>query len=327
MLRTLGALALFVLPLSAQELVDRFLLPNGNLIPGWTTRAGSWSVNNFMVSSSGSTWAYLTHDSWRDVGDCVIDTLCVYPSSKRVTFCGAVARHPGTGTGNYCMTKIQDNSSAGTWNRVFAYEQPGGNVYIDPAKQTTNMMLRTFVRGNDVWAQVDMDRDGFFEQTTPIKTITSAAYRPRGEIGLSSFSDGAIDTVKFYRGLLLEDASTAPKIGTVYKMNFQAPLRTVGSVTIPSAWIGMLAAGNQGFQLYDGRWIPLSPDAVFVNSLSFGWGGTLTEKAPVGSMSLPIPNDKIFVGFRLYACAVSFGSATGAFGIDAISNDHGFQIQ
>ena len=107
-------------------------------------------------------------------------------------------------------------------------------------------------------------------------------------------------------------------------MTFDAPLNG-GTTPRPTPWIGLLSGGNKGIPLTNGVWIPLTFDALLVNSLGFGWSGVLTTKKPSANMTLTIPNNTSLVGLKLWGAAFTFGaSRPGSWG--AVSNAHGFVI-
>ncbi|MEZ5988688.1 MAG: hypothetical protein R3F30_06115 [Planctomycetota bacterium] len=320
-LATLGCLSLAA-SLPAQNYIETFPFPDGTgttvKIPLWTPQTGKWVIQNKrLVQTGGATWSYITSDRFTGVADCVLDVDVYYGATTALYFGGTCARHPGNGsTTNLVMCKIQDNSTGGSFNRTFLYEQPGGSVYYDISPVTKAATVRMFVKGNQAWCETDGNKDGTFEQKSAVRTLVNVANNT-GMVGISGYNAVELDDFKYYRGMLVEDATTTPKIGTTYKMTFSAPLENSN----PTPWLGLCSLGRAGIPI-GGVTIPLTLDALLVNSLGFGWSGVLTSTSPTATIPLAIPNDSSLVGLNLWVAALTFGS--GGFG--SVSNDHHVQV-
>jgi hypothetical protein len=57
------------------------------------------------------------------------------------------------------------------------------------------------------------------------------------------------------------------------------------------------------------------------------WNGLIDAKNPEGKLTLPIPNDKSFVGARLFVNACTLGMPGAFLTIGAISNPLGVEVQ
>lgn len=331
-MRLLAAAILFSVAttLPAQNKIEKFTLPNGTLIPGWTSQSGGWKIlNQQLVYTGGSTWGYMTNNALTGIKDSVVDIEVIYPTSgSKTCFGGTCQRHPGTATGqNFIMTKLQDNGGSGGFNTAWLYERPGSATAVTGTAfgaATKHGVLRTFIKGGQAWFELDRDMDGIMDLTSPVRTL-AATINAMGTVGISAYQDIIMDNWKFFEGSLVADTTTKPAIGTTYKMIFEAPLHG-GSTPRPTPYIGMLSGGNKGIPLGNGVSVPVTFDALLVNSLSFGWSGVLTQANPTGTIALPIPNNKSLVGLKLFAACITLGSGRpGGWGF--VSNDHGFQVQ
>lgn len=310
--------------LPAQNLIETFSYPNGTTIPNWTVRSGSWKINNGrLIPTGGRTTHFITNNIVPVTADTVVDVEVIYPTVTSLHFGGLVVRHPGAGSGTVTYMKIQDNSSAGTgaFNRAFLYGVTS-STYLDIVPPTKHAICRLFAQGSNAWFEIDSDLDGIFETVSPVRTLTPV----QGLAGISGYNAPEMDNWKFYKGAMTVDASTPKaKLGTVYKMNFSAP-QNGGSTPLPTPWIGLLSTGTKGIPLPGGTTIPLTFDALLVQSLSFGWNGALTTKAPTAQLPLAIPSNPSLKGLKLFAAAITLDpSQKGGFG--AVSNAHGFIVE
>lgn len=322
------ALAL-VSSLPAQNRVETFTFPDGTLIPGWTAQWYTWKIlNKRLVPTGGRNFHYITNNAISGVKDCVLDVEVIYPTVVSLHYGGVCARHPGgSGENGLVMTKLQDNSSGGTYNSTWLYERPGGAIAVTGTAMgtTKHAVVRMFVKGNTARFEVDKDMDGIFDVKSAVKTFSNTATNPSGLVGICGYNAAEMDNWKFYEAWMIEDPTTTPTIGTTYKMIFESPLHG-GATPRPTPWLGLLSAGNKGFPLTNGVHIPLTFDALLVNSLGFGWSGVLTSTAPKGTLALNIPNMQSLVGLKLYAAAITLGSGRpGGWGF--VSNAHGFVIK
>ena len=325
-MKILGAAILFALcaNLPAQNHIDTFAYPNGTTIPNWTPRAGTWQIQNGrLIPTGGRTVHFITCNQVPVTKNSVVDVEVIYPTVTSLHFGGCVARHPGSGSGTVAYMKLQDNSGSGTgaFNRAFMYGVTG-STYLDIAPPTKRAVCRFFTQGQTAWFEIDGDMDGVFEFSSVQLPLTQVS----GLVGISGYNAAEMDNFKHYEGALTVDSSTpTPKLGTVYKLNFEAPLNG-GSTPVPTPWLGLLSTGNKGIQLPGGVTIPLSFDALLVQSLAFGWSGALTTATPTAQLPLSIPSIPALKGLKLFAAGLTFdASKKGGFG--AVSNAHGFVLQ
>ena len=112
-----------------------------------------------------------------------------------------------------------------------------------------------------------------------------------------------------------------PQIGASYGLD-------LASTTPNVPFLGGLSLGNSGLPLGDGRKIPLTPDALLLNSVGnagLGLAG-LTDANGDATLAIPLPNDAALIGLRLYAGAFTI-DASRPLQIGDITNEHGFVIQ
>lgn len=310
--------------LAAQDVIERFDYANGTNVPGWSERQGGdfQILNKELVLPSGG-WSYITFDALKNIKDCVLDVEAIYPAGAGIRFAGVTARHDGSATENGCvMLKVQDNTSAGNWNRAFLYERPGSSTYTDLTPASTRCVARMFVKGNEAWYDIDLDMDGYFDHRTPVRTLSAATTKPDGFVGANAYGNATLDNWMYYSALLYpKTIASQPKIGTQFDMNFAAPLNMAGSSAVPTPWVGFLSFKPGRLPLPDGRAIPFD----FASAIAL-WSGVLTTQAPEATISLPIPQDTTLIGLRFFSNAITLGAAGKFLGIGAISNDHGATI-
>lgn len=311
----------FVAPSLAQNHVDTFPYPDGDKIPGWTQQTGSWSIEYNIVSSESASWSYLTCDALKGIRFGVFETDIFYPDSNRLCFAGAVVRYTDPkAPAEFLVSKVQDSLAKGNFSELHLYERPKGAWLTEKIKAPSRfLVLRTFVRDGDWWCELDMDRDGSFEEVSNTKRI-SAAVPVSGLAGVSSFNGGRINRFAYYEAMLYPVSRSPAKIGTSYSMRLEVAAERLQSSTSPTPWLGMLSAGRSGIELPGGAILPLTLDDLLVNSLLVGWAGTLTTQNRSATMTLAIPNDPNLVGLELYAAAATFGAPT-PLGVGAVSND------
>jgi hypothetical protein len=312
--------------LSAQDYIDRFDYADGTTIPGWTERQGGdfQILNKQLVMLSGG-WSQVTLDKYKNVADCVLDMECFYGSGASTRFAGVTARHDGSTTENgVIMLKVQDNGSSGNFNSLWLYERPGTATSMTNLSPTSkHCVVRMFVKGSTAWFHVDMDMDGYFELRSVVRTFSGAATKPVGMIGANAFGNATMDNFKFYRAMLHPaTVGTQPTVGQNFDMVLAAPQNEVGGNKLPTPWIGWLGFKPGELPLPDGRAIPFD---IF-SSLQL-WNGLIDAKNPEGKLTLPIPNDKSFVGARLFVNACTLGMPGAFLTIGAISNPLGVEVQ
>lgn len=311
--------------LSAQQFTETFSFPDGPVIPGWTQQNLTWQVKGQrLIPTGGKSFHYITIDRFPNVADCVVDVDVYYPAIVGLHYGGTCARHPGgTGENGLVMIKLQDNSSVGNgfYNTLWMYERPGGATAVTTGINTLAARVRLIVKGRTCWGQLDGNKDGVYEVSTPARPFAAATTLNSGLVGCDGYNGAEMDNFSFFDSVVLADATTAPKIGTTYKMTLAAPL--VGGN--PTPYVFGLSLGNAGVPLGGGRAIPLSIDPLLVASLGAGFGGMLTAAQPEGVVSLPIPNDAGLVGLQVFAAGFTIDGSK-PLSIGAISNDHQFKI-
>ncbi|MEZ5988687.1 MAG: hypothetical protein R3F30_06110 [Planctomycetota bacterium] len=308
----------------AQNYIETFPFPDGTgttvKIPLWTPQTGNWVITNKrLVYQSGATFGYITTDRYKGVADFVLDVDVFYGATQNLYYGGLVGRHPGSSaTSNFVYCKLQDNAVGGTgaFNSVWMYENPGGANYYAVSPSVKSGTMRLIVKGATAWADLDTNMDGIFEYKGAPRTLTTVG-ASTGLIGIAGYNATELDNFKYYRGVLLADATTTPKIGTTYKMVFSAPLENGN----PTPWLGLCALGRAGIPIPGGT-LPLSLDALLVNSFGFGWSGILTSTTPEATLQLPVPNDTGLVGLDFFVAALTLSGGGAA----SISNDHHVKI-
>lgn len=315
LLRISLAAATLCCSVSAQIFTDRFSVPSLPNIPvlGWTIETGVWKVANGRLSTDGArTWSYITKDNMT-AKNCVLDAEMFYATGG-VQFAGLTARY--TSANNTLMCKIQQNSTAsGGFDRAFLYERGvGGNTYANTTTRPTSAYCRMIVIENQFWMQMDLDKDGVYDQTVGPRAITMA--NGSAKLGLNAYSVSQIDNFEYFDAVLHPQANAVPKIGTTYSMD----LYTTATKITP--WKMALSLGNTGFPFGPYR-IPLDVDAVF--NLSLTLGGALglagvTDATGKATPGLVIPNDKALIGFGVYGAAIAIDGSK-VMGIGGISNE------
>jgi hypothetical protein len=303
----------------AQVFTETFPYPNGPVVPGWTPQTGSWQVLNGRLSAtSGALWAYITKDNLSATRS-VIDGEFFFVGTG-VQFAGLTSRHPGAGSGtNLLMVKIQNNGGVADFDRVFAYEQPGGATYTDIVGGTVAAFCRMVTLGNEFWIEVDADRDGDYELVQTPRPITIGL--PGTLVGMNGYQTSEMDNFEFFDAVLLPQPGASARVGLNYDMRLATPAPLV-------PWFGMIALGNQGFSVGGGRSIPVSADFIATATFAdpnFGLIG-VTDANGDAALSIPVPPLPFLIGLRLFAAAFTF-DATQPYGVGNISNEQAFVIQ
>jgi hypothetical protein len=176
------------------------------------------------------------------------------------------------------------------------------------------------VLDNEFWVEADGNQDGEYEVVVPPRPITQPA--PLGTlVGMNGFSTSEMDNFEFFDAVLLTQPGAVARVG----LNFDLRLATPAPNT---PWLGLIGLGNQGFDVGNGRRIPISPDflavATFGNA-SVGMIG-VTDANGDASPSIPVPPLPALAGMRLFVGATTLDPAQ-PFAIGNISNELAFTIQ
>lgn len=318
---TMRCLSLFALllasSLAAQVDRDSFAYPDGPVVPGWTQQRGTWQVRNGRLSAtSGALWAYITKDGLAAV-DSVLDGE-FFISGTGLQFAGLTARHPGTNLdANLLMTKVQDNSGASDFDRIYVYERPANVASsLEILGGTLHCRGRMVTLDNEVWMEVDADLDGVYELASPARLVSTVL--GTGLVGMSGYQTAEMDDFEFFDAVLLPQVGAVPHLGADYTLRLDTPTPNV-------PWVGLLSLGNAGIPLDAPRALPLTLDALFTVSLGIGLTG-LTDSGGKATFAVPIPNDTGLVGLGVYAGAVTV-DATKPFAIGHIANESFFRIE
>ena len=314
------ALSLILSPLAAQQFIETFPI-DGPTVPGWTVQNGAWQVLGGRLSeTSGGTWAYVTKDGLA-AQNCVLDGEFFYSTTSTIQFGGLSARYAGPGDTNTLMCKIQNNGGVADFDRVFLYERSGagGNTYIDLVPGTLAAYCRMFVLNNEFWMEIDGDQDGIFEFATPRRVATTIL--ASGLLGMNAYQSTEMDNFEYHDAVLVPVANSLPQIGTNYDLDLH--------VNPNDLWLGALSAGNAGIPFFvEPRAIPLTADGIFfatLGSAGLGLAG-VADPAGLATISIPIPNNRVLVGFTLFTSAFTIDGQR-VYGVGGISNEQAFTIQ
>ncbi|MEQ9644939.1 MAG: hypothetical protein RLO52_05605, partial [Sandaracinaceae bacterium] len=157
---------------------DGFVAPDGTTVPGWTERTGDFLIDTERLYSNASGPAYANHvtmDGTVQADGCAtMDTS--YGSGTSLRSLGIVLRWAAAD--RYVVALIQDNSSSGTFNSMWIYEyRPGLTHLAGPGTGVslgTNPIIRASVTGTTVLLEVDVDRDGTYDETLTGTTSITA---------------------------------------------------------------------------------------------------------------------------------------------------------
>lgn len=315
-----GSFLLLAVTVSAQVYSDTFTYPNGAIVPGWTQQRGTWQVQNGRLSAtSGSTWAYITNDNL-SATRCVIDGEFFFVGTG-VQFAGLTAHHPGGNLDtNLLMVKIQNNGGVADFDRIFSYERPValGTYYVDIPGGTVAAYCRMVVLGTEFWMETDADRDGDYELLLPPRPITTALAGTL--VGMNGFQTSEMDNFEFFDAVLVPQPGAEAHIGLNYDLRLATPAPN-------TLWFGLIGLGNQGFDVGNGRMIPISPDFLAIGTFgnpNFGLIG-VTDANGDATLAIPVPPMPALVGLRCFVGAVTHDPAQ-PFGIGHISNEQAFFI-
>ena len=153
----------------ARKTCDDFEIPDTTTIPGWTehSTSGDFSIVGGQLQGTGNLNVYqntITMDGTTETDGCA--TLDVnYGAGTTLRSIGIVLRW--NGPTDFIVALIQDNTSTGTFNSMWIYEYPGE---VQLANNSTALLgtspsIRGSALGDQVTLEVDIDRDGVFDQT------------------------------------------------------------------------------------------------------------------------------------------------------------------
>ncbi len=174
---------------------DDFSAPNGTTVPGWTERTGDFFIDAGRLYTTASGGAYSNHitmDGTVQADGCATMTAS-YGTGAGVRSLGIVLRW--TATNSYIVAVIQDNSSSGTFDSMWIYEYNPGITHLAGTSGFalgTNPIVRASVTGTTVLLEVDVDRNGTYDETmTATTTVTAPGLT--GAMGLGFAGPAYID--------------------------------------------------------------------------------------------------------------------------------------
>jgi len=167
----------------------------------WVETAGDMGILSnagYGIGSSTSAMVHATLSADYATSVQVVDFL-PRTSGPGVTFVAFVCAHAGTS--DNLFIKVQDNTSDGTYDRVFFYKgyngSPWGSAtyYYDLAVPTTSGRMKlTFENAGDkAVLDIDTDMNGSWDEQFTCDGILAAGLSGGTGFGISSFSQGAFD--------------------------------------------------------------------------------------------------------------------------------------
>lgn len=153
---------------------DRFDVANTTTLPGWTERAGDWSITAMAAhqdQTAGVYSHYMTRDGATQTDGCASVVARYAPTTgNTIEAVGVVLRW--TSPDNYVVGLVQDNTNVGEFNTMYIYEYPSSTMLGSLGDQTfgTSPRVRLCITGSTVTLSADKDGDGTFEKTTAATT-------------------------------------------------------------------------------------------------------------------------------------------------------------
>ncbi len=182
---------------ASAQFYDDFNRADGALGANWNTVSGTWRIENNQARSSPTSATDLVTCVPYQTADATVGADVFYLGSPRVTYEALVSAF--SSASNNVFVKVQDNTQAGNFNRVFFYYgnngggwagMTGGPAYQD-VTAFTQARIWTVMTGNSITLNIDRDMNG-----TPEDILTRGGI-PLGAlgttVGLGGYNNATFD--------------------------------------------------------------------------------------------------------------------------------------
>jgi len=312
---TLVALALLVSTSGAcgQVLLEHFRYPPGTVVPNWTEVSGDWKVigqglQTYVMCDKNMKNQFLSRDNLPPVNGVVEATVftTVLPaatkSSGGVFARGRISALPGY----FIAAVVADTVGRGDFDTFIVGESPGTMVSTKLPKPSKRVQIRlVFYKGQAI-GRVDIDMDGLFDLSVPVK-VQQTATPVLGTCGLLGQASVAIDNFNFYDALLLP--RNRCQIGRNYQMHLWAtPLKPV-PVAEPYVCGCAFFASPKVQLLQSYRFIPIFPGPLTLLSLG-GYGIFMDFSGFLNNQSeatphIRVPDEPSIVGLGFFTTGLT----------------------
>ncbi|MCC7015431.1 MAG: hypothetical protein IT454_22925 [Planctomycetes bacterium] len=193
---------------------DNFDRANNTVLgPDWTQMTGGGGINNNHGKGIGTANSWAEHNSAvlaavGDYKDAVASIDFLPPAAPNVVYV-AVAFGTGGPSNDSIFVKVQDNSSAGNYNRAYFYRGINGGGPTGPSGSfplttpvTSGRMTVYFTNAGDTCVlDIDSDFNGVPEQSYSMTGYLSVP--PSGDgVGVATFREPEFDNWSFSNGAL-----------------------------------------------------------------------------------------------------------------------------
>lgn len=164
----------------AASTCDAFTSADTTTIPGWTERAGDWSITNGRLRDAagmaGTFYGrHITRDDSMQTDGCARFTAG-YVGTGSIVSVGAILRW--TSPASYVVALVQDNTNSGTFNTAYIYQYPGPSDIGEGGTAGTfgtSPHVEVCVAGSTVTMRIDAAGDGTYETTKTGTTTLGGA--------------------------------------------------------------------------------------------------------------------------------------------------------
>jgi hypothetical protein len=339
MLLRISALALALsTPATAQLWSDDFNRPDSTVMGSdWRELAGDLAITNGEGHGNlSSGWSKMHHNSaggdWRTA---YAEATYLPPSGSSGPH---VALILGAGGAKNLYTKIQDNDSNGTYDRIFFYNGDntgywGSSSFVTLANPFTTARVVMYVGADmdSVVVEIDTNFDGVPDESHTNVGIAPFAAQLGNEYGIGTWAMGRFDDWQ------VGDATFS---GTPDSVSVSAGGSVALSVTLGSSEafksyqvLGSVSGDVPGFP-YSGVVVPLNPDAYMIftllnpnTPLLAGSAGILNSAGAATSVfTLPPGSDPSLVGLTVHHAAVVLELVGGTVGVSTATNSFPFAL-
>jgi hypothetical protein len=298
--------------------------------PDWTEATGDQViVNNHGQGNLAVGWSYMLHNSAALGAASARMEIDLLPPSGSSGPHVALIAGAAVGSTQWYYTKIQDNNSDGSYDRMFFYSNGNGvgwgsNTFLDLTTPiTTGRVYMYFTNAGDTLnVDIDTDFDGFVDQSYTNNGALAVTVAGNG-FGIGTWAMGSYD---FW---LVSD--------TVYAsaQTYGSGCPGTGGIVPAIGGNGLPQIGNPGFGINVQNGLPSSIAllAAGISSANIPVGPCTVLVAPpwatlalpldasgTGSTPLPIPNSPQLAGVLLYAQYLVIDPNGAFLGFASLSN-------
>lgn len=316
-------LALFAAPAAGQTWWANFDLPSGTSMgPDWQETAGDMAITSGEGHGNlNAGWSKMVHQhATGSYADAHMEITLRPPTGTSGPHVALVC---GDGGSRNLYTKIQDNDSNGTYDRIYFYSDDNGTSYgsssvaVSPFSAGRVAMYFTN-NGDTLIVEIDVNFDGVADTQASSSGILSFAASLGTGFAVGTWAMGTYDewsvSLPPTMGLFGSPAQLSLSSGGVQALTLAAPAPQAG---VPYLLLGTLSGTAPGVPV-DGLVLPLNLDAYMLVTLNSpnqpplaGSFGTLdAQAAATASFSVPGGSNPAWAGAVFDHAFVAFDPVT-----------------